>query len=524
MKIPSYDDLTPGISDVHPRDTFDQVTRLVPPDDEPVVASASAKATARQARTSHARGTSHLARRTSDVAPRTSHVFACLRARSEATAAALLSLARDFSPRIERYGPACVVLDVSGLGRLLGDSHGIAGELQHTAIDRGLKVRIAVAPAQIAARLLTVGPALGAATGPPLLNDVPAVVADDDLAAGLGPVPLEWLESLVESPARTFDALRRWGLRKVGEFAALPADELAARFGPEGLAIHRLACGIDPRPLIADPGIPRFVQSMELEWPIETLEPLSFVLARLLDPLSAALERADRAAAAIRLDLRLVDKTTHARMLQLPAPIRDPRVLRTLLALDLESHAPHAGIDVVTIEVDPAPSRIVQFSLLERATPSAETLATLTARLNALVGDDRCGAAALVDSHRPDAFELRRFDPDAVKPGRRDGVPPPAGTVAPLTVTPLRRFRPPIAVRVGIDRGRPSHVAVDRRGMPGGRVEQSAGPWRSSGAWWHGDGSHWDRDEWDVELSDGVVCRLCFDRHTGIWFIDGVVD
>src|SRR5918992_4684872 len=103
---------------------------------------------------------------------------------------------------------------------------------------------------------------------------------------------------------------------------------------------------------------------MELEWPLDALEPLSFVFARLLDPLAAALERADRAAAAIRLDLRLTDRTVHTRALQLPAAIRDARVLRTLLLLDLESHPPPAAVDIVTIEVDPAPSRIVQYSLL----------------------------------------------------------------------------------------------------------------------------------------------------------------
>ena len=100
---------------------------------------------------------------------------------------------------------------------------------------------------------------------------------------------------------------------------------------------------LDPRPLVPDPGVPRFIESLELEWPIDALEPLSFVLARLLDPLSAALERADRGAAALRLDLRLVDRTTHARVLQLPAPMRDARVLRTLLLLDLESHPPPAA-------------------------------------------------------------------------------------------------------------------------------------------------------------------------------------
>ena len=104
-----------------------------------------------------------------------------------------------------------------------------------------------------------------------------------------------------------------------------------------------------------------------------------------------------------------------------------PRVLRTLLMLDLESHPPPAAIDIVTIEIDPAPGRVIQYSLLERALPSAETVATLTARLGALVGetrdaDRRCCSTRI----GPDGFEMRRFelaeadcvDPDPVSGSR----------------------------------------------------------------------------------------------------------
>jgi hypothetical protein len=34
----------------------------------------------------------------------------------------------------------------------------------------------------------------------------------------------------------------------------------------------------------------------------------------------------------------------------------------------------------------------------------------------------------------------------------------------------------------------------------------------------------WDRDEWDVALSDGVMYRVFRDRITEGWFIDAVVD
>jgi protein ImuB len=254
------------------------------------------------------------------------------------------------------------------------------------------------------------------------------------------------------------------------------------------------------------------------------------VFARLLEPLSAALERADRGAAAIRLDLRLTTRATHTRLLQLPAPLRDPKVLRTLLLLDLESHPPSpanagfggtssvtAAVDIVSIELDPAPARITQFSLLERALPSPETLSTLTARLSALVGETRVGSAVLLDSHRPGAFEMARYAPAngvaaSGTPDLKVGLT--GGSV-------LRRQRIPPAIRVGVEHGRPVYIAAARRGMPQGAVVQSAGPWRTSGEWWSGT---WNRDEWDVALRSGTVCRIYQDRTTERWFLDGTYD
>jgi hypothetical protein len=60
--------------------------------------------------------------------------------------------------------------------------------------------------------------------------------------------------------------------------------------------------------------------------------------------------------------------------------------------------------------------------------------------------------------------------------------------------------------------------------MPGGRVERAAGPWRTSGAWWDPSSGAWDRDEWDVALSDGASYRVFLDRPTGGWFIDAILD
>src|SRR5207247_10158736 len=132
------------------------------------------------------------------------------------------------------------------------------------------------------------------------------------------------------------------GIHTLGDLVALPPAELSSRLGRRGVALQRLARGLDPRPFVPDGDTPRYIGRLELEWPLDTLEPLSFVFARLLEPLSTALERADRGAVAIHLDLRLTTRATHARLLQLPAPMRDPNVLRTRRLLGLEARPPAA--------------------------------------------------------------------------------------------------------------------------------------------------------------------------------------
>ena len=216
-------------------------------------------------------------------------------------------------------------------------------------------------------------------------------------------------------------------MRTLGDLAALPSSELSARLGQAGLRWQRWARGEEMRPLVPAGVAEQFEESLDLEWPIDGLEPLSFVLARLLDPLCERLERGDRGAVVLRVTLTLVTsasarsatagprqalarRATHERVVELPAPMRDARVLRTLALLDLESNPPPAAIDRVTVGVDVAEGRVLQFGLFARALPT-DTLATLLARLGALMGTDRIGAPSLVDTYRPGAFAMATFDP-----------------------------------------------------------------------------------------------------------------
>ena len=531
--------------------------------------------------------------------------------RPAAEAITLTSIAEQFSPRYERHRDDLVSIDVSGLGRLLGPARAIGEQLRREAAARGLRVHVALAGTRMAALVL--------AHARPGLT----LVEPGEEAEALAPLPIGILEKINDVPTQNaqssqkdlqpkisacsaVSAFKRWGIRTLGELAALPPADLAARLGPAGLVWQAIARGDDVRPLVPDVPEERFESSIELEWPIDGLEPLSFVLTRLLEPLSTRLERRDRGAAVLHVRLGLVTDDTCTRSLQLPSPIRDVRTLRTLALLDLESHPPPAAIDRVTILIDPTPGRVLQHTLFVRAHPTPEQLSTLLARLGALMGQDRIGAPALVDSYRPGAFVMTpfaadhpapeaaslhskprdseamraceegalQFSPEAESlrsrprecealPARGGGAPRELRNVSGVdSINPnadlrvpqaLRRCRHPVPARVAVVDGEPVRVTTDRHGFVGGQVLTRAGPWRTSGEWWLGKSggsgrsggsggestahrahqtyqthlthqTGWNRDEWDVALSDGAVYRIFRDRETDGWFIDAIAD
>ena len=449
----------------------------------------------------------------------------------------LVHLAHEYSPRVEVHGQNLVVMDVGGLKHLWGPPREVGERLRRVAAERDLGIRVAVAGTKMAALLATQG------------RCGLTVIPSHAEAEALSTLPISVVKllskaqtSVLSRPIRTrrsgtesavvsavsssrvvsvlmlLPVVQRWGIRTLGELAALPANELFSRLGHGGLELQRIARGEDSRPFVPEPAAERFEETVTLEWPIEGLEPLSFVLGRVLDPLCAHLDMRGVAAGMLQVRLTLVSRETHTRTLRFPAAISDPYVLRTLILLDLDAHPPSAGIDRVTVVADPVPARTLQFSLLERAVPSAESLSTLLARLTVLMGDQRCGSPVLVDTHQPGAFEMHPFTPKAHPPTHKQ---PRLDT---CLVPVLRRFRHPISARVTVEHGHPVRVSTSHPHSANGRVVTCAGPWRSSGHWWMPSHSLWDHDEWDVELSDSGVYRMFRDRVSKRWFVEGLVD
>ncbi len=416
-------------------------------------------------------------------------MYACLHAAGNT--ALLVECARHFSPRIEETSTDTVLFDVRGLGCLIGGPDAIARAIENRA---GIPVNIAIAADPDAAIL--------AARGIRGITVIPPGCEAERLA-GLS-------LNLLPGSSETAELLEAWGIRTLGELAALPPLGVAARLGHEGTYLQHLAQGRAGRQLrpVEDPL--RFEDELELDDPVELLEPLSFLLARLLNDLCARLTSRALATDEIRLILTLENAPAHRCALRLPVPMRDAKTLLKLLQLELGALSPAAPVLKVRIELNPVKPRSQQHGLFVARSPEPAKLEVTLSRLCNLLGLENVGTPELLDTHRPDSFRINRFSAATYK---TDASP------CPFEVLTLRRYRPPQIVQVRLLEEAPAHISTAALNS---KVIASAGPWRSSGDWWKSD--PWDRSEWDIAVTGGALYRIHEDLRTGRWFLEGNYD
>jgi protein ImuB len=454
-----------------------------------------------------------------------------LRERSElqesAAHQALFDCAQSFSPCVEDVAPDTLLLDVSGLGALFGALPNIALEIYHRASAMGLEVNVAAA--------FTLEAALLTAHGFSGVTVVPEG-KESEVLGGL-PVAVLFADEIETKDTEEFlRTLNRWGIRKFRDLIALPAASLSERLGQRGLELQRKAAGIGKRTLVpSDPPL-IFEEVMELEFPLVLLEPLAFLLNRMLDQLCARLQARAVAAQELFLELTLENGRPESancfqRTIHLPVPLVDADIFLKLLQLDLKAHPPGAPVVKIRLRIEPAKPRPAQDGLFLPASPEPEKLELTLARIAGVVGEGRAGSPQLPDTHRPQAFEMRHFTPSATE---NENSYAPKNKNAGLKnkylenkelVTALRIFRPRIAVAVTYQDGRPSHIFSKTQNQIAGEVLWAAGPWRSSGDWWEQDS--WVRDEWDIavqEKSGIALYRLVHDRVGGRWLLEGSYD
>ncbi|MGA9062395.1 MAG: DNA polymerase Y family protein [Terracidiphilus sp.] len=496
-------------------------------------------------------------------------------AESEAAARAVfLECAAKFSPRIEEAcpeastneasrGTACAfVLDITGTERLFGPPQQLAERLREELAEAGFRASIVVGANYDAVRMKAAS-----------IRGI-AVIPESAEAEALARLPIAALGiaalDLDEEHAATF-AL--WGIGTLGELAALPEAELVARVGGQArrwLALARGAAEHAFQPIEPEFSLAEFC---EFETPVEQIDSLLFVGARMIDCLVTRAAGRALALRSLTAQMGLESGGTHCGTIRPAVPSADRRFLLKLLQLEIGAHPPPAAVVSLTLRAEAGAQSKVQLGLFAPQMPEPSRLDVTLARLRAMVGEERVGSPALEDTHRAGAFRIEGFANPGLKIETRGTH---GGSEAEMEEGPrmaLRRVRPPRPVRVqrqgsgishpskqrslaggpGRDQGSVFRASARGCAFPGLKIEilrqaqdrlwgsgpvafsdgenryeiaAAYGPWRTSGCWWELDA--WDAEEWDVLAAtrDGrsVACLLTCDRTRNAWRLEAFYD
>jgi protein ImuB len=201
---------------------------------------------------------------------------------------------QEFCPRLEVLRPGICAFSVRGVAGYFGGEAELAGKIIETIRQLGLDCGIGIADGMFAALLASRDALIAEWPAPPV------VIAP----AGTTPAFLAARSVRVLGESDLADLLMRLGIRTLGDFAALPAAEAENRFGPQGLLAHRLASGLDPRPLAARPPSADLSVQLEFDPPAELSEQVVFAAKSLADELHAKLAAA--ALACVRLQVQVI--------------------------------------------------------------------------------------------------------------------------------------------------------------------------------------------------------------------------
>ncbi|WP_254302490.1 Y-family DNA polymerase [Sphingobium chlorophenolicum] len=395
-----------------------------------------------------------------------------------------------YTPIAALDSPFGLMLDISGCAHLWGGEEMLAREAADRLERHGMRVRHALA---------------GTAEGAHALCRFPVGAAADEDAA-LRRLPVEALRLEEESAV----ALRRAGLRTVGDLAARPASALAARFGEEAVdALHSLL-GLGRRPLA--PRRPRPAIRVERRF-AEPMGSTAFALKTLEEMAAEAGERlGERGQGGRRFEALFFrsDGLAFPLRVETSLPVRDAPAIMRLVQERIDALAdpldPGFGFDMLRLAVPQTePMASTQLALEGGEARRQESVAALVDRLSIRAGRSRIQRLEPRDSHIPEQAQLALPAVESRAPAswpqqQETGDPP---------MRPLHLFDPPqpIDVVAQVPDG-PPHRFRWRRALH--EVTRFEGPERIAPEWWtakdgalEGDSVGLTRDYYRVEDARG---------------------
>ena len=401
---------------------------------------------------------------------------------------AIADWCQRYTPLLAVDPPDGLLLDIAGCAHLYGGEQKLLADLLARIARFGFAARGAVAS--------SIGAAFAAAR-----YGEAGIVAPGAERPALAPLPI----AALRLPEETIAALRRVGLKRIGDILDLPRAPLAARFGDDVLRQFARAIGMEREPLTPFLPVAAYVAEQPFAEPIAREDDVLRVIERLAARLKPMLERRGEGARNVELALFRTDGAVRRIAIATARPVRDPIDIRALYVERLASLAdaldPGFGFDLARLSILAAePCAPEQIGFGERGDDA--DLDRLIDRLSARLGSRRVMRLIANDSHIPEL---------AAAP-----VPAQAGITLDAGWAAFRRFRAsvelsPRPLRLLAKPERIEAIATIPDGPPVRfrwrrafhEIVAADGPERIEGAWWSEEGSP-ARDYFRVEDKAGL--------------------
>jgi DNA polymerase-4 len=207
----------------------------------------------------------------------------------------------QFTPQVEPLSIDEAFLDVTGSMRLLGSPERIAADLKQTIrAATGLTASVGISFNKFLAKLAS----------DMRKPDGLAVIRREDVDRLLTPMQVGKISGI---GPRTVERLGRVGVRTIGDLRRLPADVLARCIGSGAEHFHRLALGIDDRPVVTDSQARSIGQEQTFGTNLADPESVRMVLLGQAEQVAQRLRRHALVARAISVKVRYGDYRTITR-------------------------------------------------------------------------------------------------------------------------------------------------------------------------------------------------------------------
>ncbi len=422
---------------------------------------------------------------------------------------AIADWADRYTPLVGRHPPDGLLLDITGAAHLKGGEAALRADLLTRLASQGFFASVAIAPSP--------GAAWALARCRSDTKIVPPGAPQTDVDAALAALPVSGLRL----PADSVAALRRVGLKRIGDLIGRPRSALAARFGANLIIRLDQARGIDTEAISPRQPVPPALVEQGWVEPILTNAAVAEACRELGVQLVALLSARGQGATALQLAVYRVDGLVKRIDLKLASPCRDAKTMASLLALRLGSLDdpldPGFGYDLVRLAATsvaasgPESRTLPGLNAQMDAADLANARVRLIDRLTARFGDLGIAVTVCSASHIPEqAARFVRLTqmPRAQARGQPSGAGSQIAEPQFRAPRPLRLFDPPepVEVMAEVPDGPPLNLRWRRRPV---RIVAAHGPERVAPEWWTpqalaaSETPAQTRDYWHIEDATG---------------------